>query len=266
MSTQLNRQFWVAMWTIFRREVNRFLKVSVQTVITPFISSMLYLLVFGVTLGSRVESQKGVLYLAFLIPGVCMMGLMNNAFQNSSSSVTIGKFTGELEDLKILPLSVHQLIIAMGLAAVVRGFIVAFITYVVGEIVYYMQTGQNLGISHPFILIYFVIIAGLIFGCLGITVAFWAKNFDQISMISSFVLLPLTYLGGVFISIEHYGPIWQMLSKGNPLLYLINGLRYGILGVSDVAMPHAILISLICFILFYTLASVSLRRGSFSRW
>jgi ABC-2 type transport system permease protein len=265
-STEVQFHRWVPLLMLFRREVHRFLKVTVQTVFTPFISSLLYLLVFGVTLGSRVETQNGVTYLAFLIPGLCMMGLMNNAFQNSSSSVTIGKFTGELEDLKVLPITESQIVTAMALGSVVRGFIVALITYLVGALVFYWQTGQFLGLAHPLALIYFIFMGGLIFGCLGISVAFWAKTFDQISAVSSFVLLPLTYLGGVFISIQNFNPFWQLASKLNPLLYLINGLRYGILGVSDVDMSAAVVVSLVCLALFYSIARWSLKYGSFSRW
>ncbi len=257
---------WISFWTLFKKESHRFLKVVIQTVFTPLVSSLLYLLVFGVTIGSRMEQQQGVHYLAFLIPGLCMMGLMNNAFQNSSSSVTIGKFTGEIEELKILPLSEIQIVMAMALASLLRGFIVASVTFAVSEVVYFYQFGEGLVFAHPFYLLFFIFMGGLIFGCLGISVAFWAKNFDQIAAISSFVLLPLTYLGGVFISIENFPPFWQKVSMLNPLLYLINGLRYGVLGVSDVPILTAVLVSLVSLVLFYILAYWSLKKASFTRW
>jgi ABC-2 type transport system permease protein len=257
---------WIPLVMLFRREVHRFLKVAVQTVFTPLISSLLYLLVFGVTLGSRIEPQMGVSYLAFLIPGLCMMGLMTNAFQNSSSSVTIGKFTGELEELKVLPISENQIVTAMSGAAVIRGLVVASVTYTVGSVVYYWQTHEALGVAHPIVLIYFVVMGGLVFGCLGISVAFLAKTFDQISAVSSFILLPLTYLGGVFISIERFNPFWQAIAKMNPMLYLINGLRYGILGVSDVEVGLSAMIALLCFGVFYGIARWSLHKASFGRW
>lgn len=257
---------WIPFLMLLRREIHRFIKVLVQTVVTPFISSFLYLMVFGITLGANVEPQKGHTYLAFLIPGLCMMGLINNAFQNSSSSVTIGKFTGELEDLKVLPLSHHQIIWAMSLAAVVRGSIVAVITYVVGSGFHYYQYGQLLSVANPGYLAFFVIAGGLLFGMLGISTAFWAKTFDQLSAVSAFVLLPLTYLGGVFISIDHLHPFWQGIAKLNPLLYLINGVRYGILGISDVPMDSALIISAVGLVVFYKLADRSLKSGSFSRW
>jgi ABC-2 type transport system permease protein len=257
---------WIGFYTLFLREIKRFLKVIVQTVVTSFISSFLYLLVFGVSLGASVQLANGVDYLAFLVPGLMMMGLMNNAFQNSSSSVVTSKFSGDLEDLRVAPLTNRQIIWAMALGALVRGSVVATITGIVGEAFYYFQKGTLIGVAHPLILLYFVIVGGLLFGLLGISIAFWAKSFDQLSAFSAFILLPLTYLGGVFISIQSLHPIWQTISKFNPLLYLINGLRYGMLGTSDVSVEVSMLISFIGLIMFYFVAKLSLEKGSFQRW
>lgn len=252
--------------TLFTREIKRFMKVVVQTIVTPFVSSFLYLLVFGVSLGSQVQVHGGVPYLAFLIPGLMMMGLMNNAFQNSSSSIVSSKFSGDLEDIRVAPITNQQIIWAMSLGGVVRGGLVALVTYLVGAVFYYFQQHEVLTILHPVALIYFVIMGGLIFGMIGIAVAFWANSFDQLSAFSAFVLLPLTYLGGVFISVESLHPFWQVVAKLNPLLYLINGLRYGVLGVSDVDITLAVILSLIGFVVFYGVSLLALRKGSFQRW
>lgn len=252
--------------TLFQREVKRFMKVLVQTVVTPFVSSFLYLLVFGVSLGSHVQVQGEVPYLAFLIPGLMMMGLINNAFQNSSSSVVSSKFSGDLEDIRVAPITNQQIVWAMSLGGVVRGSLVALITYLVGAVFYYLQQNEILSIAHPLVLLYFVVIGGLIFGMIGIMVAFWANSFDQLSAFSAFVLLPLTYLGGVFIPIESLHPFWQRVAELNPLLYLINGLRFGVLGVSDVEITYSVILSLLGFIIFYALSLWSLRKGSFQRW
>ena len=238
------RQFW----TLFQREIRRFLKVIVQTVVTPFVSSFLYLLVFGVSLGSHMSDHQQIPYLAFLIPGLMMMTLMNNAFQNSSSSIVTSKFSGDLEDIRVAPITSNQIIWAMGLGGVVRGSIVAMITFFVGAIFYYSQKGIILEIAHPMLAIYFIIVSGLIFSLLGISIAFWARTFDQLSAFSAFILLPLTYLGGVFISIESLSPFWQAVAKMNPLLYLINGLRYGVNGISDVEIVSSIVLSFVGFI------------------
>lgn len=252
--------------SLFQREIARFFKVIVQTVITPFVSSFLYLLIFGVSLGGTMPQHQGLSYLSFLIPGLMMMGLINNAFQNSSSSVVSSKFSGDMEDLRVAPISNQSIIWAMSLASVVRGAIVGVITYVVGCLFMMYQEQSWLAIAHPLITIYFLIMAGLIFGMIGISIAFWATTFDQLSAFSAFILLPLTYLGGVFVSIEHLHPFWQMISKFNPLLYLINGLRYGVLGTSDVSIQTSLVISILGFAVFYAGALWSLKKGSFQRW
>ena len=255
----------IAFWTLFQREIKRFMKVLVQTVVTPFISSFLYLLVFGVSLGGQVQTH-GVPYLAFLIPGLMMMGLMNNAFQNSSSSVVTSKFSGDLEDIRVAPVTNNQIIWAYSLGSLFRGSIVATVTFTCGSLFYYFQRHEILAIQHPLILIYFMIVGGLLFGQLGICVAFWARTFDQLSAFSAFILLPLTYLGGVFISVESLSPFWQGVSRLNPLLYLINGLRYGLLGVSDVELTQSVGISLLWLVFFYFMSQWALRKGSFQRW
>ncbi|MGZ3772295.1 MAG: ABC transporter permease [Pseudobdellovibrionaceae bacterium] len=252
--------------TIFQREIARFLKVAIQTVITPFVSSFLYLLIFGVSLGNQISSQYGVSYLEFLIPGLMMMGLVNNAFQNSSSSIVSSKFSGDLEDLRVAPVTNQEIILAMSLGALVRGIIVAMITYFVGSYFVFFQQGTWLHIAHPFFALFFIVIGGLIFGSIGISVAFWANSFDQLSAFSAFILLPLTYLGGVFLSIEKLNPFWKMISQFNPLLYLINGLRYGVLGISDANIWTSVSISLAGFIVFFLVAHWSLKKGSFQRW
>lgn len=256
----------IPFYSLFSREIARFMKVIVQTVITPFISSFLYLLIFGVSLGSQMSAAHGVSYLGFLIPGLMMMSLINNSFQNSSSSIVSSKFSGDMEDLRVAPVTNQNIIWAMGLASLVRGGMVALITYVVGSGFMLYQEGQWLPMVHPLAVLFFVVMGGLIFGLIGISVAFWATTFDQLSAFSAFILLPLTYLGGVFLSIEHLSPFWQWVSRCNPLLYLINGLRYGILGVSDVSPMTSFLVSLIGFIVFYIAALISLKKGSFQRW
>jgi ABC-2 type transport system permease protein len=166
----------------------------------------------------------------------------------------------------VAPVTNNEIIWALSFGALFRGLLVATITFICGTLFYYMQKSDWLVIDHPLILIFFAITAGLMFGQIGICVAFWAKSFDQLSAFSAFILLPLTYLGGVFISLEHLSPFWQSVSRLNPLLYLINGLRYGFLGVSDVEISHAVVISLIGLVFFYGMAQVSLRKGSFQRW
>ncbi|MBL7543837.1 MAG: ABC transporter permease [Bdellovibrionaceae bacterium] len=256
----------VAFWTLFKKEVKRFLKVMMQTIVTPFMSSFLYLLVFGVSLGAKMNDVYAVSYLAFLIPGLMMMGLMNNAFQNSSSSIAVMKFSGDLEDIRVTPLSSHHILMAMGMGSVIRGLAVAVVTYIVGVIFYFVQFNEFLGISHPFVLAYFVLVGGFIFGLLGICAGFWAKSVEHVAAFTNFILLPLLYLGGVFVSIETL-PNWaKTLSAYNPVLYLINGMRYGVLGIADVGLMHSIVVSAIGLVVLYGLAFVALKKANFSRW
>lgn len=252
--------------TLVKKEIKRFLKVVIQTVVSPIVSSFLYLLVFGVSLGASVQLKSGVQYLAFLIPGLMVMGLINNAFQNSSSSIVTSKFSGDLEDLRVAPIPNSYIIWAMGCGGVFRGSVVALITGIVGSLFYYIQQHEVLPVVHPLWMIYFFISGGFIFAFLGIFVAFIAKTFDQLSAFSTFVLLPLTYLGGVFISIQSLPEFWKTLSQFNPLFYLINGFRYSILGQSDVELNVSVVISLVGLIITFLLAQFALKKGSFSRW
>lgn len=252
--------------TLVQREVKRFMKVIVQTLVSPIISSFLYLLVFGVTLGSSVQMKNGVPYLSFLIPGLMAMVLINNSFQNSSSSIVTSKFSGDLEDLRVVPITNTQIIFAMGLGGVIRGSLVAIVTWLVGTAFHFIKLEQWLVIEHPVWIVFFAITGGLMFSFIGISIAFLSKTFDQLSAFSTFILLPLTYLGGVFVSIENLHPIWQFISKFNPLFYLINGFRYSTIGISDVNLTISATVCLLGVGLTYLWARYALLKGSFSRW
>ncbi|MFN3454152.1 MAG: ABC transporter permease [Pseudobdellovibrio sp.] len=268
MSVQkaVSNQSMISFLTLIKREVKRFLKVIIQTVVSPIISSSLYLLIFGVSLGSQVTLKNGIPYISFLIPGLMVMGLINNSFQNSSSSIVTSKFSGDLEDLRVAPVTNNQIIWAMGIGGIIRGSSVALITGIVGWIFDYFMTGEVLKIAHPVLFLMYLAMGGLIFSFCGIFVAFLARTFDQLSAFSTFILIPLTYLGGVFMSIEGLHPFWQKICHLNPVFYLINGFRYSILGVSDVQVELTVGVSFIALIITYLMAKFSLEKGSFSRW
>lgn len=257
---------WTPFLMLLQREIQRFLKVIAQTVITPFVSSTLYMMIFGVSLGRQIVFEDGHPYLAFLVPGLVMMGCLNNAFQNSSSSVISSKFSGDLEDLKAAPFSSSQIIWALSLAALVRGLIVGSITYLVGQVAFYLVYGHYIQIHDYFILFLFLVLGGLTFANIGIMVAFWARTFDQMSAVGGFILMPLIYLGGVFYSVDHLPAFWRGISLYNPLLYMINGVRFGLLGKADVDVMTAFLVSFAAFLFTLGLAVNSLKRGSFQRW
>lgn len=257
---------WTPFYSLFRREIMRFMKVVAQTVVTPIVTGSLYLMIFGVSLGRQIQLEGGITYLAFLIPGLVMMGCLNNAFQNSSSSIISSKFSGDLEDLKAAPFTPTQIIAALSLAALVRGLMVGFITFMVGTISYHFVYGEFLSVANPFLLFVFLTLGAVTFSNIGISVAFWARSFDQMSAIGGFVLLPLIYLGGVFFSVDHLPGFWKTVSLGNPLLYMINGVRYGILGQADVAPGRAFVIALLAVAVTGAFAVRSVHKGSFLRW
>lgn len=260
------KSVWIPFFALLYKEIRRFMKVLMQTVITPLINSSLYLLIFGISLGQKIQMSHGLSYLAFLIPGVVMMAVLNNAFQNSSSSIVSGKFTGEVEDLRVVPLSEQQIVWAMSCGGLVRGAVVGLVTFLVGDAFYYFANSQLMVLSHPLYLAVFLIIGGLTFSKLGICIGFWAKSFDQLSAVGAFVLLPLLYLGGVFFSIQNMHPLWQKISQFNPMLYLINGVRYGMIGLTDVPVGFSLIVSLAFLLLLHVFAIRSLRSGSYQRW
>lgn len=252
--------------TLFEREIRRFLKVWAQTLLTPLISSSLYFLIFGISLGKNIQVMGDIPYLSFLIPGLVVLGCYNNAFQNSSSSVATSRFGGELEDFKIAPITTMNIIAAMSLGGLIRGSAVGLITLLVGEVFHFAVLDQVLGAAHPFFFLIFVCLGGLSFAALGITVSFWAKTFDQLSAISGFILVPLLYLGGVFFSIENLHPFWKTVAQFNPLLYLTNGARYGLLGTSDLDVWKCLFVGIAALVGTHMLAFRTLKRASFVRW
>ncbi len=263
MTQDLN---WTPFMTLFMKENKRFMRVARQTLLIPIVNSSLYLLIFGVSLGSSINLGGVQHYLAFLIPGILMMACLNNAFQNSSSSISTSRFHGDFEDLRIVPLTPVQIAMALSLGGVVRGMAVGVLIFLVGEVFYYFTLGELLGVAHPAALLYFLFMGGLAFSNLGIICGFWAKNFDQMSAIGGFILLPLMYLGGVFFSLQMLHPFWQTLSRFNPMLYFINGVRFGILGASDVDASTCAIVSLVTTLLLYLLAFRNIKYGNYGRW
>ena len=223
---------------LFIREIARFFKVPLQTLGAPIVSSALYLMIFGVSLGNAIQSPDQIPYLAFLIPGLIAMSVIKNAFDNATSAIIGPKYVNELQDLRTVPLSIVQISWAKSFASLTRGLLVGLITYAVGQTFFFISEGQVLTITHPFALTYFLLVGGLSFGFLGVAIGMWSRSFEHVGAVSALVLLPLIYLGGVFFTLQNLHPIWQKISFFNPLFYIINGMRYGVLGTTDVNMFH----------------------------
>jgi ABC-2 type transport system permease protein len=229
MSGDYSGAAWRGLAVLFLKEVRRFLKVVVQTVATPVITSLLYLVVFRQVLEEHVEVFPGVPYTAFLVPGLVMMAVIQNAFANSSSSLIQAKMNGNVVFMLIAPLSAMDMFIAYVTAAVVRGALVG------AGVLLAAWWFVAVPLQHWHWILAFALLGGAILGTMGLIAAIWADNYDKLSAFSNFVILPLSFLSGVFYSIDSLPPPWSQASHFNPFFYLIDGFRYGFIGASDVS-------------------------------
>ncbi len=244
------------------REISRLFKIPLQTFGAPIVNAVLYLMIFGVGLSGSIRSNEGVSYLAFLIPGLITMSVIKNAFDNAASSIIGPKYVNDLQDLRTTPLSILQISFAKSLISLMRGIFIALITYIIGQIFFFSMYGKLIAIAHLASFFYFLCIGGLSFGFLGVGIGMWARSFEHIGAISALILLPLIYLGGVFFTLTNLDPIWQKISLFNPLFYFINGIRYGILGTTDVSFFKLIFVSLVFFFLTFIYAHLTLKKGT----
>jgi ABC-2 type transport system permease protein len=215
--------------TLLYKEVLRFWKVAFQTVAGPVLTAMLYLLIFGHALESHVKVYDQISYTAFLVPGLAMMSLLQNSFANSSSSLIMSKMMGNLVFLLLTPLSYMNWYVAYVGAAVVRGLIVGLGVFAVSALF------TNLSFVAPLWIFIFAVMGAALMGTLGLIAGLWAEKFDQLAAFQNFVVMPMTFLSGVFYSIHSLPPFWQNVSHLNPFFYMIDGFRYGFFGQSDVS-------------------------------
>ena len=220
---------WLGVRTLFQKEMRRFLKVPGQTLLGPVVSTLLYLLVFGFALGGRLKSVAGVPYFDFIVPGLVMLGITSNAFLNSSSSLMGMKLTGTIVDLLVTPLRYGDMVLAMVGAAAVRGLAVGILTWLTAVVLRW-----DLSVAHPLLAITFPVLAAVTFGAVGLLTGLWAERFEQLNFVPAFILTPLTFLGGVFYDVRALPPVLQAISHLNPILYLVEGMRYGLLGTAAV--------------------------------
>ena len=237
-------------WTLLKKELLRFWRVVFQTVAAPVMTGILYLLIFSHVLDSRTEVYEGVPYSAFSIPGLIMMSLLQNAFANSSSSLVQSKVMGNIVFILLTPLTYIQFFIAFLIASIVRGLFVGLAIYLLA-IIYI-----DLPLMHPWFIVSFSILGGALLGTFGILAGIWADRFDQMAAFQNFVIMPLSFLSGVFYSIHSLPPVWQSISKFNPFFYMIDGFRYGFFGQSDIS-PYISMAIVLSF--FIMLASLSIR-------
>ena len=222
-------QEWRGTYTLFKKEVLRFWRVAFQTIASPVLSALLYLLIFSHALSGHVEVYKGVAYTSFLIPGLIMMSLLQNAFANSSSSLVQSKVMGSIVFVLLTPLTYLQFFIAFLAASIIRGLMVGLSIYLVA--IWFVPVP----ITHFAWILTFGILGAALLGIFGIIAGIWSDKFDQMAAFQNFVIMPLTFLSGVFYSIHSLPHFWQVISKFNPFFYMIDGFRYGFFGQGDIS-------------------------------
>ncbi len=218
---------WTGFGTLVRSEIERFLRIATQTLIAPWITALLYVFIFGSVVGSKIEEIEGVRYVDFALPGILMLSLVTTAFAQSSTSLYFRRFAKHIEELLVAPIANGTLIAAFLLGAIVRGIIVA-----IGVLCVAVLFGAA-NFEHLFLFLFYIVGVGSIFGLLGIVVGLWAKGFEQLNVLTVFVITPLLFLGGVFYSITMLPPVMQTAILFNPLFYFVDGIRYSMIGVAE---------------------------------
>ena len=247
--------FSVGFQTLLYKETLRFWKVATQTIAAPVLTAMLYLLIFGHVLEGRVNMLPGVSYTAFLIPGLVMMSVLQNAFANSSSSLIQSKITGNLVFILLPPLSHWEIISAYVLASVVRGLAVGLGVFLVT--VWFTE----MSFAAPVWIVVFAVLGAAILGTMGLIAGIWAEKFDQLAAFQNFLIMPATFLSGVFYSIKSLPPFWQAVSHFNPFFYMIDGFRHGFFGQSDISPWTSLAIVSVFFAVLAAIAIHLLKRG-----
>jgi ABC-2 type transport system permease protein len=242
-------------YTLFYKEWLRFWKVKVQTVLAPVLTALLYLLVFAHTLRGHLQVYPGVEYTAFLVPGLAMMSVLQNAFANSSSSLMQSKMTGNIVFVLLPPISHREFFFAYALAAIGRGLVVGAGVFV-ATIAF-----VDVAVVHPAWVIAHALAGSGVMAALGVIAGIYSDKVDQLAAFSNFIILPLTFLSGVFYSIHSLPPFWQMMSHANPIFYMIDGFRYGFFGQADVSPWLSLTIVAVSFLALSLLALALLRSG-----
>jgi len=242
-------------WVIVKREIKRFLLLYKQTLFPSVISSGLYMIVFGAAMGSRIGDIKGVSYEHYIIPGLIMMTVINSAYQNSSSSIMQAKFLRFIEDILITPISGLEISLSYIIGGMIRGLLNGILVLILG----YFLTGFQM--DNWFLTFFYLITVSWAFAGAGVIVGIFAKTWDSIMVITNFFFMPLIFLGGVFWSIEMLPDFWRNISMINPLYWMINGLRFATLGVSDTSHELSLGISILFALFFSILASHLFTKG-----
>ncbi|MBS9429725.1 ABC transporter permease [Photorhabdus akhurstii] len=247
--------YWVALKTIWIKEITRFGRIWVQTLLPPVITMSLYFIIFGSLIGSRIGEMGGVDYMQFIVPGLIMMAVITNSYANVSSSFFGAKFQRSIEELLVAPVPTHIVIVGFVGGGVARGVCVGILVTLVS--LFFVP----LHIHAWWMIVVTLLMTSVLFSLGGLLNSIFAKTFDDISIIPTFVLTPLTYLGGVFYSLTLLPPFWQAVSKLNPIVYMVSGFRYGFLGITDVSLIVTLSVLTAFIMVFYLAAWYLIETG-----
>ncbi len=253
MNWRLN---WTGYKTIVRKEVTRILRIWAQTVVPPAITMTLYFIIFGNLIGRRIGEMGGFDYMQFIVPGLVMMSVITNSYGNMVSSFFGAKFGRHIEELLVSPLPNWVILAGYVTGALTRGMLVGAVVMLISLFF------TRVEVQHPFIMVSVLLMTSVVFAMAGMVNAIFANKFDDIAIVPTFILTPLTYLGGVFYSISLLPEFWQQVSAFNPILYMVNGFRYGILGVSDVSITYAYAIIAVFGVILGSLCLWLLHKGT----
>jgi ABC-2 type transport system permease protein len=245
----------VALKTLIRKEIIRVLRIWIQTLVPPAITMTLYFIIFGNLIGRRVGTMDGFDYMQYIAPGLIMLAVITNSYGNVVSSFFGAKFGRHLEEMLVSPMSNSTIIIGHVAGGVMRGMFIGLIVTIIALFF------TKLEVQHPLITISMVLLSSIVFALAGFINAVFAKKFDDISLVPTFILTPLTYLGGVFYSISMLPEFWQRVSLANPILYMVNAFRYGILGASDIGIERAYLLVTFFIVALFSACMFLMNRG-----
>ena len=246
---------WLGFFVLYQKEILRFLKVVIQTIISPLLTALLFLLVLSLAIGNDRGEVLGVPFITFLAPGLIAMQIIQQAFSHTSSSIMIGKIQGNIVDVLYAPLSPSEVTLAVILAAVTRSIIIAIVSIIVFSFII------DLSFHNFYYIFIYTFLGSFILGAIGFVVGLWAEKFDNMASATNFIIVPLSFLSGTFYSIERLPEILQKISEWNPFFYIIDGFRYGFLGTSDGSLKFGLLYLIILSCLTWFVSYVLFKRG-----
>lgn len=245
----------ISLWVLTYKEIIRFMRIWSQTLLPPAITMTLYFIIFGKFIGSQLKSVHGVTYMQYIVPGLVMMSIMTSAYTNTVSSFFFCKFNRSIEEMLVSPMSSLIMLIGFLLGGTVRGLLV-------GSIVLFIALFfTHLDVLHPWVMLSMGILAAMVFSLGGLLNGIFAKSFDDIAFVPTFILTPLTYLGGVFYSIDQLPPFWRGLSLINPILSIVDTFRFGVLGITDLSIYAGFTLVITCFFILFAAVWYCLEKG-----